>query len=250
VHGKGALLAKMPGDRWQQLANLRAFLAYMWAHPGKQLLFMGSEFGQLSEWSAERGLDWWILEQPSHQGIQSMVATLNRVYLENPALWQMDHDYRGFQWIDGGNADQNTVTFVRYDDDGEPIVVVVNFAGQPHGFFRLGFPRDGEWLEILNTDAEEFGGSGVGNMGKVNVSEPGTHGQPFSAEITVPPLAALYFKPAKPAAKAKKAVATKAVAEEPAAEKAPAKKAPAKKPATEKKPAAAKKAPAKKAKPE
>ena len=245
VHGKGALLAKMPGDRWQQLANLRAFLAYMWAHPGKQLLFMGSEFGQLSEWSAERGLDWWILEQPSHQGIQSMVATLNRVYLENPALWQMDHDYRGFQWIDGGNADQNTVTFVRYDDDGEPIVVVVNFAGQPHGFFRLGFPRDGEWLEILNTDAEEFGGSGVGNMGKVNVSEPGTHGQPFSAEITVPPLAALYFKPAKPAAKAKKAVAAKSVAEEPAAEKAPAKK-----PATEKKPAAAKKAPAKKAKPE
>jgi 1,4-alpha-glucan branching enzyme len=226
VHGKGSLLAKMPGDRWQQLANLRAFLAYMWAHPGKQLLFMGSEFGQLSEWSSERGLDWWILEQPSHQSIQSLVAALNRVYLENPALWERDHDWQGFQWIDGGNADQNTVSFVRYDDAGEPIVVVVNFAGQPHGFFNLGFPRDGEWIELLNTDAEEFGGSGVGNMGKVTVSGEGTHGQPFSAQITVPPLAAVFFKPAKPAAK--KAAAKKS-ASNPAAKKPAAKKQAAKK---------------------
>ncbi|MFM7029741.1 MAG: 1,4-alpha-glucan branching enzyme, partial [Micrococcales bacterium] len=197
VHGKGSLLAKMPGDRWQQLANLRAFLAYMWAHPGKQLLFMGSEFGQLSEWSSERGLDWWILEQPTHQKIQSLVTALNRVYNENPALWQRDHDRGGFQWIDGGNADQNTVSFVRYDDAGNPIVAVVNFSGQPHGGFRLGFPRDGEWLEILNTDAEEYGGSGVGNLGRVMVADAGVQGQPHSAEITVPPLAAVFFKPAK-----------------------------------------------------
>ena len=197
VHGKGSLLAKMPGDRWQQLANLRAFLAYMWAHPGKQLIFMGSEFGQLSEWSSERGLDWWILEQPSHQNVQKLVSNLNRIYQDNPALWQRDHEREGFQWIDGGNADQNTVSFVRYSDKGEPIVVVVNFAGEPHGFFRVGFPSEGEWIEILNTDAEEFGGSGVGNMGKISVKDAGTHGQPFSAEITVPPLGAVYFKPAK-----------------------------------------------------
>ena len=196
VHGKGSLLAKMPGDRWQQLANVRAFLAYMWAHPGKQLLFMGSEFGQLSEWSSERGLDWWILEQPSHRGIQALVSALNNVYVKNPALWEMDHDRRGFQWIDGGNADQNCLSFVRYDESGEPIVVVINFAGQPHGGFRLGFPREGDWLEILNTDAEAFGGSGVGNFGKVSVHDQGSHGQPFSTKITVPPLAAVFFKPA------------------------------------------------------
>jgi 1,4-alpha-glucan branching enzyme len=141
-------------------------------------------------------LDWWILEQPSHQGIQALVTALNTVYVKNPALWEMDHDWRGFQWIDGGNADQNCLSFVRYDESGEPIVVVVNFAGQPHGNFRLGFPREGEWLEILNTDAEAFGGSGVGNFGKVSVHDHGSHGQPFSAEITVPPLAAVFFKPA------------------------------------------------------
>ena len=197
VHGKGSLLAKMPGDRWQQLANLRAFLAYMWAHPGKQLLFMGSEFGQLSEWSSERGLDWWILEQPSHQNVQKLVSNLNRIYQDNPALWQRDHEREGFQWIDGGNADQNTVSFVRYSDKGEPVVVVVNFAGEPHGFFRVGFPSEGDWIELLNTDAEEFGGSGVGNMGQITVKDAGIHGQPFSAEITVPPLGAVYFKPAK-----------------------------------------------------
>ena len=196
VHGKGSLLAKMPGDRWQQLANLRAFLAYMWAHPGKQLLFMGSEFGQLSEWSSERGLDWWILEQPAHQSVQALVGQLNRVYQDNPALWQRDHEREGFQWLDGGNSNQNTVSFVRYDDKNEPIVVVVNFAGQPHGFFRVGFPRDGEWQELLNTDATEFGGSGVGNMGSITVKEAGVQGQPFSAEITVPPLGAVFFKPA------------------------------------------------------
>jgi len=158
---------------------------------------MGSEFGQLSEWSSERGLDWWILEQPTHQKIQALVSTLNRVYSENAALWQRDHEHGGFQWIDGGNADQNTVSFVRNDDAGNPIVVVVNFSGQPHGNFRLGFPRDGEWLEILNTDAEEYGGSGVGNLGRVMVADAGVQGQPFSTEITVPPLAAVFFKPAK-----------------------------------------------------
>ena len=209
VHGKGSLLAKMPGDRWQQLANLRAFLAYMWAHPGKQLLFMGQEFGQLSEWSSERGLDWWILEQPSHQAIQGLVGALNRLYVENPAFWQLDHDHRGFQWIDGGNADANTVSFLRYDDQGSPIAVVVNFAGQPQHDFRLGLPVAGDWEEILNTDAAEFGGSGVGNLGKLTTYDEGSYGQPFSANITVPPLGAVWFKPVgTPAAKPAKAPRT------------------------------------------
>ena len=196
VHGKGSLLAKMPGDRWQQLANVRAYLAYMWAHPGKQLLFMGSEFGQPSEWNQERGLDWWILEQPTHQALQSMVSTLNRVYLENAAFWQLDHDPAGFVWIDGGNADANLLSFLRVDKAGNQIACVINFAGQPHHNFNLGLPRAGKWNEILNTDAVEYGGSGVGNFGSIDASGPGSHGQPHSATISVPPLAAVWFKPA------------------------------------------------------
>ena len=197
VHGKGSLLAKMPGDRWQQLANLRVFLAYMWAHPGKQLLFMGQEFGQLSEWSQERGLDWWITDQPSHKAIMTLVGTLNRTYVENPALWQRDHEHGGFQWVDGGNADANTLSFIRYDRAGNPVAVVVNFSGQPHHNFKLGLPVKGVWNEILNTDAEEFGGSGVGNFGQIEANLGESHGQPHSAEITVPPLAAVWFRPAK-----------------------------------------------------
>ncbi len=197
VHGKGSLLAKMPGDRWQQLANVRAYLAFMWSHPGKQLLFMGSEFGQQSEWNQERGLEWWILDQPSHRGLQSLVSTLNKLYVENPAMWQLDHHHSGFVWIDGGNADGNLLSFLRYDDDGEPIAVVINFAGHPHHDFKLGLPRAGKWSEILNTDATEFGGSGVGNFGQIEANGEGSHGQSHSANISVPPLGAVWFKPAK-----------------------------------------------------
>ncbi len=197
VHGKGSLLAKMPGDRWQQLANVRAYLAFMWSHPGKQLLFMGSEFGQQSEWNQERGLEWWILDQPIHRGLQQLVATLNRVYLENPAMWQLDHEHRGFVWIDGGNADGNLLTFLRYDEKGQPVAVAINFAGHPHHDFKLGLPIAGKWNEILNTDATEFGGSGVGNFGQVEANGEGTHGQPHSATISIPPLGAVWFKPAQ-----------------------------------------------------
>ncbi|MEO0049107.1 MAG: hypothetical protein RL556_439, partial [Actinomycetota bacterium] len=212
VHGKGSLLSKMPGDRWQQLANLRAYLSFMWAHPGKQLLFMGSEFGQLSEWSQEHGLDWWITEQPSHQAIQRLVAALNLVYQDNPALWQLDHDWHGFTWIDGGNADANTLSFLRTDETGNTVACVINFAGQPHENFVLGLPKAGEWLEIFNSDAHEFGGSGVGNQGKIEAGGEGSHGQPHSASITVPPLAAVFFKPAASASKPKAVRATKAKA--------------------------------------
>ena len=197
VHGKGSLLAKMPGDRWQQLANVRAYLAFMWSHPGKQLLFMGSEFGQLGEWNQELGLDWWILGQEPHQNLQKLVSALNHLYLENPAMWEQDHVHGGFQWIDGGNAQQNVLTFVRYDAKGNPIACVINFAGNPHFDFKLGLPKKGVWEEILNTDSEIFGGSGVGNLGRVEANGEGTHGQPFSANIQVPPLGAIWLKPSK-----------------------------------------------------
>ena len=195
VHGKGSLLSKMPGDRWQQLANVRAYLAYMWAHPGKQLLFMGSEFGQQSEWNQEHGLEWWILEQPSHQGLKALVSNLNQLYLANPAMWQLDHAQGGFTWIDGGAAESNVLTFLRWDEDGNPIAVAINFAGHPHYDWGLGLPFDGEWQEILNTDAADFGGSGVGNFGTVRANQPGLNGQPHSARVNLPPLGAIWLKP-------------------------------------------------------
>jgi 1,4-alpha-glucan branching enzyme len=197
VHGKGSLLSKMPGDRWQQLANVRAYLSFMWSHPGKQLLFMGSEFGQLTEWNQEAGLEWWILEQPQHEQLQKLVSDLNRLYLDNPALWQLDHERGGFQWIDGGNSSQSILTFLRYDRKGNPIACVINFSGVPHHDFQLGLPKSGKWNEILNTDSGIYGGSGVGNFGAVNANGEGTHGQLHSATIQVPPLAAVWFKPAK-----------------------------------------------------
>jgi len=196
VHGKGSLLHKMPGDQWQKLANVRAYLSFMWAHPGKQLLFMGSEFGQPSEWSEQRGLDWWILDQPVHQGLQELVGQLNRVYRDTPALWEQDNDPAGFEWLDGGNASQNVLAFVRWSRAGSPLVGLFNFSGNPVGPYRVGLPFAGTWREVVNTDAVEFGGSGVGNYGAVQASEEGFHGRPASVELTLPPLAGLWLAPA------------------------------------------------------
>jgi 1,4-alpha-glucan branching enzyme len=197
VHGKGSLLRKMPGDRWQQLANLRTFLAYMWAHPGKQLLFMGSEFGQESEWAEGRELDWWLLENADHGGVQSLVRDLNRIYRETPALWTLDNDGAGFEWIDANDADNNVFSFIRKSrDPGDPpLVCVANFAAVPHEGYRLGLPRSGDWTELLNTDADLYAGSGVGNLGTVRATEGPHHGQPASASVTVPPLGALWLRP-------------------------------------------------------
>ena len=194
VHGKGSLLAKMPGDHWQKLANMRAYLAFMWTHPGKKLLFMGQEFAQPSEWSESRDLDWWLLDHHPHRGMQQLVSDMNKLYVENPSLWELDHDHAGFQWIDGGNADQNILSFLRFDAAGNPIAVVVNFAGHPYHNFRLGLPKPGTWKEIMNTDAEIYGGSGVGNFGGVQTQEHQSHGRPYSAEITVPPLGSVWLK--------------------------------------------------------
>lgn len=196
VHGKGSLLSKMPGDAWQKLANLRAYLAFMWGHPGKQLLFMGSEFGQPSEWSEQRGLDWWILDQPAHQGLHSLVRTLNLVYRDEKALWDHDFDTSGFEWIEGGAAQDSVVAFLRKSSEGDKVAVLANFSGHPVRM-RLGLPEAGVWHEILNTDAGEYGGSGVGNFGSVTATDDPWGGRPASAEVQLPPLGVVWLKLAR-----------------------------------------------------
>jgi len=196
VHGKGSLIGKMPGDRWQQLANVRTYLAFMWAHPGKQLLFMGSEIGQYAEWSESRGLDWWLLENADHLGVQRCVADLNRVYRETPALWSRDNEPDGFDWLDADDAAGNTLSWLRWGHDASVVACIANFGGGPHENYRVGLPFGGTWNEILNTDAEVYGGSGVGNLGAVDAEHVPWNGRPFSALIRVPPLGALWLQPA------------------------------------------------------
>jgi 1,4-alpha-glucan branching enzyme len=193
VHGKGSLLGKMPGDRWQQLANLRSLYAFMWAHPGKQLLFMGSEFGQESEWSEGRSLDWWLLDLPDHRGVFSLIRDLNANYKELPALWTRDAEGEGFHWIDANDDVGNVLSFLRYGDDGSAVAVVANFSGAPHEDYRLGLPFPGEWREVVNTDADVYAGSGVGNLGAVTATEDAWHGQPASATLVLPPLGVLWL---------------------------------------------------------
>ncbi|PPH23724.1 1,4-alpha-glucan branching protein GlgB [Rathayibacter toxicus] len=195
VHGKGSLIRKMPGDHWQQLANVRAYLAFMWAHPGKQLLFMGQEFGQYSEWDHDRGLDWWILDQPGHRGLWNLVGELNHIYRRTPALWELDHDQSGMEWIDGGAAAANVISFLRADRQGRPLAVIANFSGTAVHGYRVSLPHSGRWKELINTDAEKYGGSGVGNLGTVQAQSQPWAGRPASAEVSVPALGVLYLKP-------------------------------------------------------
>jgi 1,4-alpha-glucan branching enzyme len=195
VHGKGSLLRKMPGDRWRQLANLRCFLAYMWAHPGKQLLFMGSEFGQESEWAESRELDWWLLDNADHRGVQTLVRDLNTLYRSTPALYTLDNEGSGFQWIDANDSSSNVFSFIRTGKGGERLVCVANFSAVPHHSYKLGLPSAGTWTEALNTDADGYAGSGVGNMGSVTAADEPWHGQPASATVSLPPLGALFLTP-------------------------------------------------------
>ena len=194
VHGKGSLVQKMPGDRWQKMANLRAYLGYMWAHPGKQLLFMGSEFGQTSEWSEERGLDWWLCEYKDHYGVQNCLRDMNRVYRETHALWDQDNTPEGFQWIDANDASGNVFSWLRFGADGSVLASITNFSPVVRGDYRVGLPNIGRWREVLNTDADDYGGSGVGNFGGVNAEEQPWHGRPASAVVTLPPLATLWLR--------------------------------------------------------
>jgi 1,4-alpha-glucan branching enzyme len=197
VHGKGSLYTKMAGsDPWQKLANLRALYAYMWAHPGKKLLFMGCELAQEAEWSHERSLDWHLLEQPAHAGIQSLIRDLNHRYRDEPALWELDSDPAGFWWLEPNDADNNTLAFARQSRDGTRVLVfVANLSPVPRPAYRLGLPRSSRWREAINTDSAYYGGSDVGNLGGVEPEPIPWHGQPFSAELTLPPLAAIWLVP-------------------------------------------------------
>lgn len=196
VHGKGSLLGKMPGDRWQQLANLRALYAYMWAHPGKKLLFMGGELAQEAEWSHERSLDWHLLESAEHAGIQSLVRDLNRAYRAEPALWELDYSPDGFWWLEPNDATSNVLAFARASRGGAQVVAfVANLSPVPRHGYRLGLPRAGSWRELVNTDSGYYGGTDTGNMGGVEAEAMPWHEQPFSAEITLPPLAGLWLVP-------------------------------------------------------
>jgi 1,4-alpha-glucan branching enzyme len=196
VHGKGSLYAKMAGDRWQKLANLRALYAYMWAHPGKKLLFMGGEFAQEREWSHERSLDWHLLERLEHAGIQALVRDLNRLYRAEPALWELDSDPAGFWWIEPNDADSNVIAFARASRGAERVIVfVANLSPVPREGYRLGLPRAGHWREAINTDSTYYGGSDLGNLGGVQAEPIPWHGQPVSAEVTLPPLSGLWLVP-------------------------------------------------------
>jgi 1,4-alpha-glucan branching enzyme len=196
VHGKGALATKIPGDRWQRMATVRALLAFMWSHPGKQLLFMGCELGDEREWSEERGLDWSLRDDPASAGISALLRDLNAAYRSNPALWTQDTDPAGFAWISANEADTNVFAFARYGSDASTVVCAVNFSPVPRESHRLGLPRPGAWQELVNTDSGYYGGSGVGNLGAVRADGPPSHGQPASATLRLPPLAALWLRPA------------------------------------------------------
>jgi 1,4-alpha-glucan branching enzyme len=196
VHGKGSLVNKMPGDKWQKLANLRALYAYMWAHPGKKLLFMGCEFAQEAEWGHGRSLDWHLLESPEHAGIQALVRDLNRLYRDEPALWEVDSDPSGFWWLEPNDADHNIIAFARASKDGERVIAfVANLSPVPQTNYRLGLPRACRWREAINTDSTFYGGSDMGNLGGVAPEPIPWNGQPVSAEVTLPPLAAIWLTP-------------------------------------------------------
>jgi len=192
VHGKGSLLAKMPGDHWHKLANVRAYLAYMWGHPGKKLLFMGQEFGQLAEWSEGRELDWWLLDQPSHAQLQGFVGAMNRAYRAQAPLWARDNDGSSFSRLGAPTWDPTVIAFERRDAHGGRLVVVSNFAGVERSGYRLALPREGVWQEVLNTDAADYGGRGSGNLGMV-VASADDGGSP-TASVTLPALSTLWLR--------------------------------------------------------
>ena len=197
VHGKHSLIDKMPGDRWQKFANLRAYLSFMWTHPGKKLLFMGCEFGQWREWNHDEQLDWYLLQYAEHIGVKKLVGDLNRIYREEKALHEQDADPLGFQWVIGDDATNSVFAYLRWSKEGEPLLVVANLTPVPREGYRIGVPHAGNWTELLNSDAEMYAGSNVGNGGGVHTEELPVHGQPVSLALNLPPLAVLILKPKK-----------------------------------------------------
>ncbi|MFE7068525.1 1,4-alpha-glucan branching enzyme [Streptomyces sp. NPDC057620] len=202
VHGKRALVSKMPGDWWQQRATHRAYLGFMWAHPGKQLLFMGQEFAQGAEWSEAHGPDWWLLDpaygaEADHRGVRDLVRELNRQYRASGALWERDTEPAGFAWVAGDAAEDNVFAFLRFGADGSPLLAVSNFSPVVRHEYRLGVPDDvPAWQEVLNTDALCFGGGGVANAGPVKADDQAWHGRPAGIRLTLPPLATIWLRPA------------------------------------------------------
>ncbi|MBN8883900.1 1,4-alpha-glucan branching enzyme [Salana multivorans] len=203
VHGKGSLLAKMPGDHRTKLAGVRGLLAYQWSHPGKKLLFMGQEFAQGAEWNEERGLDWWHLDDPGHRGVAELLRRLNTLYREHPALWADDFTPGGFQWLDANDGDRNVLAYFRTDaavagvplSEADVVVCVQSFSGMTHEDYRVALPFGGRWREVLNTDASEYGGYDVGNLGMVEARDEPYHGRSHSAVIRVPALGAIWLTP-------------------------------------------------------
>ncbi len=195
VYGKGSLLQKMPGDEWQKFASLRLLFSYMWALPGKKLLFMGDEFGQWSEWNHDGSLEWHLLDRPLHGKVARLVGTLNHLYKTEPALHRGDARSDGFQWIDGSNAKASVLTFLRRAEDPEDVIVsAFNFTPVPRLQYRIGVPRPGRWREVLNSDAKELGGSGQGNLGHVESRPIPWNGRRHSINVNLPPLGAVFFK--------------------------------------------------------
>src|SRR5438067_1989110 len=197
VYGKRSLLAKMPGDEWQKFANLRMFLAWMYGHPGKKLLFMGGEFGQSNEWNHDTSLDWQLVSLPRHDGLRRLVQHLNYIYKSEPALWQLDDSYEGFDWIDLHDADNSVVSFLRRSHEGDTVAFVVNATPVVRYDYRLGVPESGFYHELINTDAETYGGSNVGNFGGVQTQDDPWMGREHSILIHLPPLATLAFRLAR-----------------------------------------------------
>jgi 1,4-alpha-glucan branching enzyme len=195
VHGKGSLFNKMPGDEWNKFANLRLMFGYMYAQPGKKHLFMGMEFGQAKEWNHEESLEWHLLELHFNKGMRQWVKDLNSVYRREKALHECEFNPRCFEWIDCSDSLQSVLSLIRKgESDEEMILVVLNFTPVPRLGYRVGVPKEGRWIEILNSDALEYGGSGAGNLGAVKADPIPFHGRPSSLVLTLPPLGALFFK--------------------------------------------------------
>jgi 1,4-alpha-glucan branching enzyme len=194
VHGKRSLLGRMPGDDWQRFANLRAYFANMYAHPGKKLLFMGSEIAQHQEWNHDRSLDWHLLDFDNHNGMQSLIRDLNALYRKTPALYEIDFEPAGFEWIDWNDRDNSILAWLRRDRNGQYVVCITNFTPVVRYAYRVGVPDDRTYCEILNTDADRYGGSDVGNA-PVRADATVSHGRPYSVCLTLPPLATLIIEP-------------------------------------------------------
>jgi 1,4-alpha-glucan branching enzyme len=195
VHGKGSLLARMPGDRWQRFANLRAYLGFLYGHPGRKLLFMGGEFGQWREWNHDGELDWALLDDPAHAGVQRLVRDLNRLYRELPALHALDTEAAGFEWLDHRDSAASVVAFARRDAGGGIVAVICNFTPVVREHYRIGVPAPGTWRECLNTDSAHYGGGNVGTPGGAADAEPvAAHGRPWSVVLTLPPLATVLLE--------------------------------------------------------